>query len=79
MATVVKSGAPTLASGEDEALEEVAPRRISVKHEPTGMRAAMSAMLRTRGFANSLGDSGVKRSVQAFKIASPVRFLVKTT
>jgi len=28
---------------------------------------------------NSRGDSGVKRSVQAFKIASPVRFIAKTT
>jgi hypothetical protein len=79
IATVVESGGPTLASADDGGAGGVVPRRIGMKVEPIRRRAARSARVRKNGFVNGLGDNGVKRSVQAFKIASPVRFLVKTT
>jgi len=42
-------------------------------------KAAKRAMVLKNGFANGLGDKTVERSVQGLKIASPVRFMDKTT
>jgi len=77
IATVIDSGGPTLASSDDEGVE---PRTIGAKHEPIAKTAKVRGAASPKDrLPNSLGDSGVKRSVQAFKIASPVRFIVKTT
>jgi hypothetical protein len=81
--TVVDSRVPTLASEDGEALEEesegVEPRTNGADDVAIIRKAARRAMLLKKGFANGLGDKTVERSVQGFKIASPVRFMDKTT
>ena len=80
IATVTDSGGPTLASSDDKPLEGVEARTIGAKHEPIAKTATVRGAARRKNrLPNSRGDSGVKRSVQAFKIASPVRFIAKTT
>jgi len=79
IATVTDSGGPTLASADDEGSEGVDPRTIGAKDEAIGRTAARRAIALKKGLANSRGDNAAKRSVQAFKMASPVRFMAKTT
>jgi len=83
IATVVDSRVPTLASADGEALEGgsegVEPRTSGADDVAIVRTAARRAMVLKKGFANGLGDKTVERSVQGFKIASPVRFMDKTT
>jgi hypothetical protein len=79
IATVTDWGGPTLASADGEGSDGVEPRTIGARDKAIGRTAARRAMILKKGFANGLGDNVVKRSVQAFKMASPVRFMVKTT
>jgi hypothetical protein len=85
IATVVESRAPTLASEDGEALvggsEGVEPRTSGANDVVIIIiiKAARRAMVPKNGFANGLGDKTVERSVQGLKIASPVRFMDKTT
>jgi len=83
IATVVDSRVPTLASEDGEGLGEgsegVEPRTSGADDVAIVRTAARRAMVLKKGFANGLGDKTVERSVQGFKIASPVRFMVKTT